>query len=90
MRPVIGVLLWVGIFMAVREWLYARKHGLPITLAEKLYPALAFVLVVAADLVMFVIGISPETAAAGVALSIAVILSLWAMQRRVRRTARGL
>ena len=49
MRLVVFVLFWVGMFTAVREWLYARKHGLPITRAEKFYPAIAFVLVLAAQ-----------------------------------------
>jgi hypothetical protein len=50
MRTVIAILFWVGLFTAVREWLYARKHGVGITRAEKLYLAMVLPLIFGAQL----------------------------------------
>ena len=88
MRLVVFILFWVGVVTATRELWFVRK--LPLTRAEKLYPAIAFVLAVAAQPVLYLIGASTRVAAFVMAFSLGGILSAWALQRRVRRTARGL
>ena len=60
MRFVLGVLLWVGLFATVREWRYARKHHLAITLAEKLLLASALPLGVVAQLAVELAGVTTE------------------------------
>jgi hypothetical protein len=42
----------VGLFGIVWEWLYARKRGVPITRAGKVYLAMALPLVLAGQLVL--------------------------------------
>jgi hypothetical protein len=83
MRLVVGLMLWVGLFGVVREWLYARKHGLAITRLEKLYLAMALPLILGAQLVLETLVGIPEIPTAGLALGIA--LNGWAMKRRIRR-----
>jgi len=85
MRFVIAMAFWVGLFLAVREWFYARKHGPRLTRAEKLYPAFAFLLLMAAQPVMYLSGMPSETSAPIDAASMAAILNVWALQRRLRR-----
>jgi len=89
-RLVVFVLFWVGLFTAVREWLYARKHSVAITRAEKLYLAMALPLIFGAQLVLDLMGIAPEVATAGSALAMGMALNVWAIKRRIRRIARGL
>ena len=83
MRLVVFVLFWVGLFTAVREWLYARKHSVAITRAEKLYLAMALPLILCAQLVLeSLVGI-PQVPTAGIALAIA--LNGWVLNRRIQR-----
>jgi len=85
------VLFWVGLFMAVREWVYSRKHGLAITSAEKLYLAMALPVIFGAQLALDLMGIAPQVAAAGSAIAMGVALNAWPLKRRIQRTsARGL
>jgi len=84
-RIVIAVMFWVGLFLTVREWLYARKHGLTITLTERLYLALALPLVFTAHLVLDLLGIAPTMAVS--VLAIGVAFNGWAIKRRVQRTS---
>jgi hypothetical protein len=87
MRLVLFVLFWVGVFTAVREWVYARKHGLAITLAEKIYLAMALPLIFGAQLVLDLMGITPEVATASSAIAMGVALNAWVIKRRIRRTS---
>jgi len=87
-RTVVGLLLWVGVFGIVWEWLYARKHGVAITRAEKLYLAMALPLILGAQLVLeSLVGI-PQIPTAGIALAIA--LNAWVLNRRIQRKMRDL
>jgi len=90
MRLVVFVLFWVGVVMAVREWLYARKHGHTITRAEKLYLAMALPLIFGAQLVLDLMGTAQEVSTAGSALAMALALTAWAIKRRIRRHSLGL
>jgi len=88
-RLVAPILLWVGLFAVVREWLYARKHGLTITRAEKLYLALALPLIFAVQLVIdSMFGLQAAVAFSLSAMGLA--LNAWAIKRRVQRTSAGL
>jgi uncharacterized membrane protein SirB2 len=87
MRHVAFVVFWAGVFMALREWFYARKQRVPITRSEKLYPAIAFALLIVAGALLDLVGISPQAIGYVQVFSIAGILTVWAMRRRVRRTA---
>jgi len=71
--------------MALRQKARASDHA-----RRELYPAIAFVLVMAAQPVLYLVGVSSRTAAYGIVFSVSAILSVWAMQRKVRRTAHGL
>jgi hypothetical protein len=84
---VIAVLFWVGLFWTVREWLYARKHGLAIARTEKLYLAMALPLIFGAQLVLDLVGIAPEVATAGSALAMGVTFNGWAIKRRIQRAS---
>jgi len=86
-RLVIAVLFWVGLLWTVREWLYARKHGLAIARTERLYLAMTFPLVFGAQLVLDLMGIAPEVATSGSALAIGVALNGWALKRRLQRVS---
>jgi hypothetical protein len=86
-RLVILVLFWAGVYMAVREWVYARKYGPAITRAEKLYLAMALPLIFGAQLVLDLMGIAPEVATASSATAMSVALNVWAIKRRIRRTS---
>jgi len=86
-RLVIAVLFWVGLLWTVREWLYARKHGLAIARTERLYLAMKFPLVFGAQLVLDLMGIAPEVATSGSALAIGVALNGWALKRRLQRVS---
>jgi hypothetical protein len=91
MRLVAFVLFWAGMFMAVREWVYARKHGLAITRAEKLYLAMAFPLSFGALLALDLMGVPRVVATASSVIAMGVALSAWAVRRRIRRAnSRGL
>ena len=83
----IALLFWVGLFWTLREWLYARKHGLAITRTEKLYLAMALPLIFVAQLALDLIGISPEVNYPGSALAMGVALNGWAIKRRIQRTS---
>jgi len=85
---VIAVLFWVGSFWTVREWRYARTHGLAITRAEKLYLAMALPIIFATQLVLDLMGIAaPEVTTAGSALVMGMALNGWALKRRIQRTS---
>ena len=91
MRFVAFVVFWAGMFMAIREWFYARKHHLAMTRAEKLYLAVALPLIFGAQLALDLMGIAPQVATASSAIAMGVALSAWAIKRRIRRTnPRGL
>jgi hypothetical protein len=80
---VVGLLLWVGLFGIVWELLRARKHGVAVTRAEKLYLAMALPLILCAQLVLeSLVGI-PQVPTAGIALAIA--LNGWVLNRRIQR-----
>lgn len=83
---IIALAFWVGLFLAVREWRYSRKHGLRITRAEKLYPALAFLLLLGAQPVFYLAGMPVETSVPINGIAIASIPNVWAFRRRLRRT----
>jgi len=85
MRFVAFVLFWTGVFMVVREWVYARKHRHAITRAEKLYLVMALPLVFGAQLARDLVGVSPVVAAASSAIAMGVALNVWAIKRRIRR-----
>ena len=84
MRDFFGILLWVGVFTALREWMYARKQGVVITLPEKLALMLALPLGLAAQLAVELAGFKPD-AGTIVALVIGVMLNGWAIKRRLQR-----
>jgi len=88
MRLVLGLMLWVGSFGIVWEWLYARKHGEAITRAEKFYLLMALPLILGAQLVLESLGGVPQIPTAGIALAIA--LNAWVLNRRIRRKLRDL
>jgi hypothetical protein len=85
-RFVVFVLFWVGLFAAVREWLYARRHGVPISRAEKIYLAAALPVIFAVQLALDLVGIAPELATTGSALAMGMALNVWVIKRRMRRT----
>lgn len=85
-RLVVFVLFWVGVFMAVRECVYARKLGLTITRAEKLYLAMVLPLGLGAALALDLMGVPLRAATASSVIAIGVALSAWAVRRRIRRT----
>jgi hypothetical protein len=85
-RLVLFVLFWVGLFATVREWRYARKHDVAITLAEKLLLALALPLGLVAQLAVELAGFTPDSGTIAL-LVICVVLTGWAMKRRIQRTA---
>jgi hypothetical protein len=87
MRLVIAVLFWVGLFWTVREWRYAKKHGLAIARTEKLYLAMTFPLIFVAQLALDVMGVAPEVAITGSGLAIGVALNGWALKRRIQRAS---
>jgi hypothetical protein len=84
------VLFWVGVFTTVREWLHARKHGVPITRAEKFYLALAFPLMFGLQLVLILAGIARQVAAGTAVIAIGMALNAWAIKRRIQRQSLGL
>lgn len=88
-RYVLFVAFWVGVFGVVREWRYARKHRLPITLSEKLLLALALPLGLAAQLAVERAGFAPGDGIIW-ALVICVALNGWAINRRIQRHGSGL
>ena len=86
MRLVVFVLFWAGVFMAVRECVYARKRGLRITRAEKLFLAMALPLSFGALLALDLMGVPRGVATAGSVIGVGVALSGWAINRRIQRT----
>jgi hypothetical protein len=84
MRFVGPILFWVGVFAVVREWLYARRHGLAITRGEKFYLALALPLIFGVQLVLdSMFGLAVALAISGNSMGVA--LNAWAIRRRIRR-----
>jgi hypothetical protein len=83
-RTVVGLLLWVGVLITLREWMYARKQGAAITLAEKLALMLALPFGFAAQLAVEMAGFRPGDGTI-VALVIGVVFNGWAIKRRLRR-----
>ncbi len=88
MSVVVAVLFWVGVFAAVREWLYARRHGLLISRAEKMYLAMALPTIFAVQLTLDLAGIAREVATTGSALAMGIALNAWTLKRRMRRADR--
>ena len=84
MRNFFGILLWVGLFITLREWMYARKQGVAITLPEKLALMLALPIGLAAQLAVEVAGFNPGSGTIA-ALVIGVVLNGWAIKRRLQR-----
>ena len=89
MRVVLFVLFWGGVFATVREWRYARKHHVVITLAEKLLLALALPLGLIAQIAVELAGFAPDSGTIAMFV-IGVVLNGWALRRIQRRTALGL
>lgn len=86
MRLVAFVLFWVGVFTAVREWLYSRKHGVPISRAEKLCLVMVLPVIFGTQLVLVLVGVARQVAALGSALAMGMALTAWAINRRIQRT----
>jgi hypothetical protein len=85
MRLIVPILFWVGLFAVVREWLYAKRHGLLISRAEKIYLAMALPIIFAAQLTLDLAGIGREVASTASALAMGVVLNAWAVRRRMGR-----
>jgi hypothetical protein len=83
-RAFLGIVLWVGVFTVIREWVYARKNGAAITVPEKLSLAFALPLGLAAQLVVETAGFNPGDGTM-VGLVIGVVLNGFAITRRRRR-----
>ena len=86
MRYVLAILFWVGVFGTVREWRYARKHGMAITRAEKLYLAFVLPLIFGAQLVMDLAGLPFDVTLSVSLLAMGIALNAWAIKRRIQRT----
>jgi len=85
MRVLIPVLFWTGLFGTVWEWWYAKKHGLAITRAEKVYLALALPGIFAVQLAVDLMGAPRAVVLPASALAMGMALSAWVIRRRVQR-----
>jgi hypothetical protein len=83
-RIVLGLIFWIGLFGTVRQWRYARTHGLPITLGEKLLLILALPLGLALQLAVEEAGFVPGDGTI-VTIVAGLMLNGWAINRQVQR-----
>jgi hypothetical protein len=93
MRLVAFVVFWAGVFMLVRECLFARKHRLAITRVEKLYLAMVLPIIFCVQLALDSLGVPRGAAPVGAVIAMGLAFSAWAVRRRSRRTkdrSRGL
>ena len=90
LRYAFGIMFWVGVFRVVKEWRYSRRHGLLITLAEKLYLALAVPIIFANQLVLDLAGVPFDVNVTGSFLAMGLALNAWPIRRRIQRRGVGL
>ena len=76
---------WNGVFGIVREWRYSRKHGLAITLVEKIYLVSMVPVIVGLAFLVDLAGIPVEINGSATLLAILVAVNAWPVLRRVGR-----
>ena len=87
MRVLAFVVFWVGVFRVVREWLYSKKRGAVITLADKLYLVFVLPLLFGVQLVLDLAGVPFEVNVLISGLAMGVALNAWTIKRRIQRNA---
>jgi hypothetical protein len=84
MRIALRLAFWVGLFNTVREWRFSKKHGVPITLGERVPLILALPLGLAAQLAFEEAGFRPGDGVL-VMLVTGAVLNGWPIGRRIQR-----
>ncbi len=82
-----AILFWVGLFWVAREWLHARRCGVPISRSEKVYLVTALPLIFTAQLALDLMGVAPLTATTISGFAMGIALNGWALMRRMRRNS---
>jgi hypothetical protein len=81
----VAVSFWVGVFGTAWEWIYARRHGAPVTRVDKIYLVIALPLIFGAQLFLDLVGVATEAVVAGSALAMGIALNGWVLKRRIGR-----